>query len=210
MSFNFSVTEQQRRKKNQKTFPTQNCKKELAPAINQELLRLPRASPGSPPLLSGIFTFQRLVAVRDELVVGADVEDVHQHLGDCKRHRHTEVRESTQRGLEDEGRVSRLSVPSKWEPEDVFRHSCRDRRHTSRPVPRRWRRARHIPEEPDKVPTFLQNSLSCLKAPPPHPHPRHSHLAARRNLGRWGEIRPLVPQSQKKSFGSSNMRLGWN
>lgn len=48
--------------------------------------------------------------------------------------------------------------------------------------------AKHITEEPDvgkEVPTFLQNSLSSLKVPPPHPHPRHSHLAPRRD--KFGE-----------------------
>lgn len=101
MSFNFSVTEQQRRKKKKNNVPYPElhkgwAKKELEtlaghPAINQVLLRHQRASPAFPPAAircqQGYFTFQRLVAVRNELVIGADVEDVHEHLGDCKRHR---------------------------------------------------------------------------------------------------------------------------
>lgn len=116
------------------------------------------------------------------------------------------------------GRISRSSVPCKWEPEDTFRRRL--------PVPaaapeqtthvassakevdagqahhrgtRRGEGGANIPAEQPELP----------QGPPllPHPHPRQGHLAPRRAKFGEGVFRPLVPQSQKDPLEVVRVKL---
>lgn len=169
MSFNFSVTEQQRRKKIKKiTFPTKKFQKGTGEPGSSYKSRAAEASKSFPSLSPTALS-------RD--VLPSNVSSPSEMSSSSEQM----LRMFTSISVTARGTDTRRSGRA---PRGVWRMREGFQGHTARPVPRRWTRARHIPEEPDvgkEVPTFLQNSLSSLKVLPPHPHPRHGHLAARRN-----------------------------
>lgn len=125
------------------------------------------------------------------------------------------------------GRISRSSVPSKWEPKDALRHRLAvpaaapeqtthaassakevDAGQAHHRGTRRGEGGANIPAEQPELPQGPPSPS------PPTPQPPGSEKGQIRG---GGGIRPLVPQSQKNSFGScegeaalQDMGLGWN